>query len=330
MSLGIPFKNEVFMNERLRQVPDFIGRPRPRSDRRITPGREIGPAVCDCLKSEMPFLRSIIDDLHSIVLIGSGAFDRMKADSDIDIAIIYENSGYERVADALVDKAILDHCKKGGTKAEYTSLDAFHAEKYFRMGSPFAFALRRGVVLWDDGFLKRLESDHAAIPGREYYLDALKNSVVCQYYGTIKWFDDEITKDHGRDGRCTRAGKCLGHTPADNLARVIMNILYVALPRHGYMPLMKKDVLRFSDAVYGRETAEVVDTVIRIKRNGTRSIALGTYMELKALAVRLFREIVSIEEITAEAGAILTDAKRAIREYAHVPEEIKFQETLAV
>jgi hypothetical protein len=95
------------------------------------------------------------------------------------------------------------------------------------------------------------------------------------------------------------------------------------------MPLMKTDVLRFSDAVYGRETADVVDTVIRIKRNGTRSIALGTYMELKALAVRLFREIVSIEEITAEAGAVLKDAKRAIREYAHVTDEIKFQETLA-
>lgn len=317
------------MSELIFQTPRTTGLTQKQFGRRIIPAREPGYAIRDILDSEMPFLLSIIDDLHSMVLVGSGAFDQLEAGSDTDIVIIPENDRYEKVADALLDRAIQVHYKKGMMNVEYTPLDISQTERHFRTGSPFAFALRQGIVLWDDGLLKRLVCDNGSVPHSRYYLDAFRDSVVFQYFGTLNWFDVEVNRDHGLNGRCSRAGRCLGHSPADNLARVIMNMLYVTLPLNGHMPLMKKDVLTFSAVVYGRRIAEIVGNVIRIKRHGTRSIDFDTYADLKALAARLFEEILSMEEIRDEAGVILKEAQRAINEFTQVSEETTGRESLA-
>ena len=253
--------------------------------------------------------------IHSIVLIGSYAVETEEKGSDIDIVLICKKAGYRETSDYLYERKLenFKDSDSSARKIQYVCFDESKIQHIFKMGSPIAFAIRKGRVLKDDGFLKNfLEGNDPETPTREYYLFALE-SLAWRYYYTLKSFETETRKDHASDGFCTKSGKCIGHSPADILATVIMRMLYIILPARGYMPFSKRDVQEFAEKVYGRHITEMLNKIFYIHRHEVFDITLDEYRVLKPFAVQLFREVLMVAGIREDTLKILKSAAMVCR-----------------
>jgi predicted nucleotidyltransferase len=272
--------------------------------------RKISLEKRETLLTSLSFLTPFSDMFHSTILVGSAAYDLDGPDSDLDIVIIGKEHGYKFLHDFLFDKGIEDQIHgREQMKCEYTILKPSEVEKQFRLASPFAHSIRHGVVLKDDGYLKDLiRTDCPLTPGRSYILATLYDGIAVQYYGSISALEKEMRKHHSSDGSCTKRRKCLGHSPAATLAKVIVRMLYIALPFRGYMPLTKKDLIDFARQEYGDSSRGITEQAVRMIRNNISSISYNDYRIFKPFAVQLFREILNHTGFRKDVSALLRNA----------------------
>ena len=117
----------------------------------------------------MAFLLPYLSHLHSIVFVGSAAQGTQTGESDLDFVVIAKEKYLEPVCGAVFENEIsLDSDGEEGGNLEVTVLTESQAEEIFAMASPFAFAIRYGRLLVDDGYLAALlAKPHPGIPTRE-------------------------------------------------------------------------------------------------------------------------------------------------------------------
>jgi predicted nucleotidyltransferase len=274
--------------------------------------------------SRLSFLSQRDQEIHSIVLIGSTAYGLQEEGSDIDIVIICKDDRFDSFREFLFEKEIEGYGKDGaGGGVEFTVLDAANIDRYFRMGSPFAYAVRNGVVLKDDGYFKKLiRRNYSMHPGRDYFMSAFYENISVQYYGAINKLEKEARKNHCTDECCTARKDCGGMSRGDDLARTVMRMLYVTLPARGYMPLSKRDVVDYSSQVYGKGDLALLDKIIESMRKENTPLYYSDYKRLKPLAARLFREVLGVVGIKSDVLRILKNAARLIRgDYSGIDDE---------
>jgi predicted nucleotidyltransferase len=275
----------------------------------------IGREKRERLLEELSFLSTRSHEIHSIVLIGSMAYDIQEEGSDIDIAIICKDNGFDSFREFLFDKELEGHGRsRSGRRFEFTVLDEANAERYFRMASPFAYAMRCGAILKDDGYFRRLMGrDYPIFPGRVYCVSALYENISVQYYGAIDKIEKDIKQNKCSYDCCSERKSCNGRCQAEVLAKTIMRMLYVTLSSRGYVPLSKKDVMEYANEVYGENVSEPLHMVIDIMRRDLKNIYYSDYKQLKLLAVHLFGELLSTVGLKPDVLRILKNAVRLIR-----------------
>ncbi|MEE9523146.1 MAG: hypothetical protein V3V59_00180, partial [Thermodesulfovibrionales bacterium] len=115
---------------------------------------------------------------------------------------------------------------------------------------------------------------------------------------------------------------CAGLSQGDVLAKTVMRMLYVTLPARGCMPLSKRDVVDYSSQIYGEGILKPLNKAIEIMRYENTPIYYSDYKSLKSLAVRLFREVLSIVGMKRDVLRILKNAARLIRgDYSKIDDE---------
>jgi hypothetical protein len=243
------------------------------------------------------------------------AYDIQEEGSDIDVVIICKDSGFDSFREFLFDRELEGHGKsRSGIKFEFTVLDKANAERYFRMASPFAYAMRCGVILNDDGYFRSLMGrDYPIFPGRVYCVSALYENISVQYYGAIDKIEKDIKQNDCSHDCCTERKSCNGRCEAEVLAKTIMRMLYVTLSSRGYVPLSKKDVTEYAYEVYGGNVSEPLHMVVEIMRRDLENIYYSDYKLLKSLAAHLFGEILSTVGLKPDVLRILKNAARLIR-----------------
>ncbi len=266
------------------------------------------------IEREMAFLSPYLNDIHSIVVIGSSAYSLNEDDSDIDIAIISRKRGFERVRDAVFEHEIDLSLKKEPMKSEFIVLEPDYTRELFQISSPFSFSIRYGRVLWDDGYLQGiLKKYQASLPSPEYYFKAFYEYVATQYYGSLTRMERDIKERNCSTDCCKDKKNCEGHTPVDMFLKVILRMLYITLPAKGYIPLTKRDIVQHVERIYGRNRAEVVEEIITLSRRSTKALYYDQYLRLKPVATSLFRETLEILGRKAEVTRVLRDAANMVR-----------------
>ncbi len=266
------------------------------------------------VEREMTFLSPYLNDIHSIVLIGSSAYGLNAEDSDIDIAIISRKRGFERVRDAVFEHEINLSLRKETIRREFIVLGPDYSRELFRISSPFSFSIRYGSLLWDDGYLKGiLKKYKASLPSSEYYLKAFHEHVATQYYGALTAIEQDIKGMNCSTDCCRDKKNCKGHTPGDMFFKVILRMLYITLPARGYIPLTKRDIVEYVKRIYGRNRAEIVEEIITLSRKSTKTLYYDQYLRLKPVATSLFRETLEILGRSAEVTRVLRDAANMVR-----------------
>jgi predicted nucleotidyltransferase len=274
--------------------------------------------------SRLSFISSRSHEIHSIVLIGSAAYGIQEEGSDMDIVIICKDKGFDSFREFLFDKEIEGFGKSdSGRKFEFTVLDFKNAKKYFRITSPFAYAISNGVILRDDGHLRKLiKRNDLAVPGREYYMSAFYENISVQYYGSLDKIEREIKRNQCSDECCAERKDCGGLSRGDDLAKTVMRMLYVTLPARGFMPLSKRDALEYAEKTYGEDISEPLRKVVEMMREENGAIYYSDYKLLKPVAVKLFREILSVVGLKQDVLRILKNAARLIRgDYSKIDDE---------
>ena len=127
----------------------------------------------------------------------------------------------------------------------------------------------------------------------EAALEAFTRWVVWQYYRCAVDLKREMVADHGPDGLCTKNGKCMGHFSGDILARVISRMLYVTLPKRGFLPLCKPEAVAMASEVYGRGACRPVALAMDVLRK-ERAITYQEFRVMFPFARTLFRECIRI------------------------------------
>lgn len=257
----------------------------------------------------MSFLEPVDRYIHSLVVVGSSAYGCRRPNSDIDLVVITTAGGHEKVCEVLFEKELEESL--GGVKAEceWTVLSSGDTERLFQLSSPFASAIRYGAVLRDDGYLVLLRGRRYPLrPAREYYRTCLAEKILTPYYALLK----EL---HHRGKKGSAAGDVL--FPADKLARLIIQMLYVTLPARDLVPLTKNDLAVHMQRAYGPEAANTAALIISLARD-SRPLSDPQHCQiLKHLAVRLFKEILRLTGIDHEIKSLLADgAKLSRRAYA--------------
>ncbi len=266
------------------------------------------------ISSRIGFLDAFDEDVHSLMIVGSAAYDLRKEGSDIDVVVVCTSKGYERVRDAIFEREIVDALNSSIGKIEFTVLGPEMTEQQFRLASPFASSIRYGAVIKSDGYLEKLKERYTdIIPHRSYVFKALYEGIVTQYFGSITRLGRDIRIGHGAAGKCVRDKGCAGHGPAEKLSNVIMKMLYITLPSRGYIPLTKDDVATFTSKVYGKEAADAVEKVIQMMRNNVQVIDHDDFSQLRPLAAKLFRETLGIAGCKEDIVNILRDAAGIVR-----------------
>ncbi len=274
--------------------------------------------------SRLSFLSPRDYEIHSIVLIGSAAYGVQEEGSDMDIVIICKNKGFDSFREFLFDKEIEGFGKSDAEgRFEFTVLDAENSEKYFRMASPFAYAMRNGVILSDDGYFRKLiRKNHSPVPGREYFMSAFYENISVQYYGSLDKIEREIKRNQCSDECCAERKDCEGLSRGDVLAKTVMRMLYVTLPARGYMPLSKKDVVDYSSEVYGEGNLKQLNRVVEIMRKENTPLYYSDYKRLRPVAAGLFREVLDVVGIRSDVLRILKNAARLIRgDYSKIDDD---------
>lgn len=247
------------------------------------------------LRSRLSFLESCRGMVHSIVVVGSAAHGAEASGSDFDVVIICRKDGVEAVQSAVAGQE-LDEAMgpRGGRALEITVIGPGETEKLFELASPFSFALGRGVVLADDGYLGSLLGRSLRAPGRKYALAALFQNIMVLYYGSFRSLH-RSAKTNNCSSECCRERRsgCTGIAAMDVPATVIMRMLYVTLPLRGCMPLTKQDVTEFARLEYGDESAEAVRRAVALSRSDEKRIYYSDYTLFKRIAGMLYREILA-------------------------------------
>lgn len=261
------------------------------------------------IENSLYFLKPYSHLLHAIVLVGSSVYKTDRRGSDIDVVLICKKKGYNIIRDIVFQREIDEQFEGcNDNNIEFTVLSEKLVIDEFRNCSPFSYSLRYGLKLYSNGFLEKIESrSPLSIPSRKYIIKSLYNGVVTQYYGSLKDISKDIKRAHSSSGICTQRGICQGHGPAERLLNVIMKMLYITLPIHGYMPLTKADVTYFADRVYGDDTARIIDNVISMIREDVTKISESQYNCLRKLSTRLFLEILQYAGFTIEIKNLIKD-----------------------
>ncbi len=273
------------------------------------------------IANRLTFLEPCRNLVHSIVIVGSTAYDTKTAGSDTDIVIISTPSGLERVCGALIE-AKINACEYATEQEEYTEhivLSTSQIEELFQTGSPFGYSIRHGKIIRDDGYLLGLfERMNPGLPGRTYYLTSLFENIAVPFYESFAKFEGEIKKRSCSSSCCNNNHDCGGLYQAQTLAKVIMRMLYVTLPARGLMPLTKSDVATYAEQFYGADECSAVKSVISIMRNKIPSLYFDEFRTLKKFAIQLFREILSNVGIDREVLGIIADAGKISRRDYHL------------
>lgn len=264
---------------------------------------------------KLSFLDPYQHFIHSLVLVGSTVYNVHSADSDIDIVVITTPKGHEPVCNFLFERE-LDESLNGehGSNIEYTVLAPDHAEKVFQLASPFAFSIRHGAVIRDDGFLHRLRTKKfPVLPGDEYYTDCLYEKIASPYFGLLKKIQAE-SKENKCSAACSRREKgCRGLLSAQLFAKLVVQMLYVTLPSKGMIPLTKDDVIAYARMAYGSQGESLARESVRLMRDKRSTFCFSEFTLLKKFAVLLFKEILNTAGLNSKVRSILFDAARMTR-----------------
>lgn len=272
------------------------------------------------ITEKLSFLKPYQNSIHSLVLVGSTAYNAQTTHSDIDIVIITTKGGHEKVCNFLFEKEIDEslNCDKQ-SQFEYTVLSSQQTEELFQISSPFAYSIRHGVIISDDGYLLMLRNKRfPLLPGKEYYTTCLYENIATPYYGLLKKLRRE-TRENGCSPSCCRKNKgCNGLPSAQLFAKLIMRMLYVTLPSRGMIPLTKRDVVTYAKNAYGVQGETVAEQVVSLMQDKGVSFCFDEFTMLKKFTVQLFREILGIIGLGSEARKIITDAARLARGDFHL------------
>jgi predicted nucleotidyltransferase len=263
----------------------------------------------------LSFLQECRDSYHSIVVVGSAAHGAHDSGSDVDVVVICKKEGFETVQNAVCEKELNDAFgSRRDPATEYTLLNAPETQGLFRTASPFAYALRHGALLEDDGYLRNLaEGRHPRAPGRKYVLTALYESIIVPYYGSFRALEKNALMNRCTRECCADRAWCGGLPHGGTPARVIMRMLYVTLPLKGCMPLTKGDVVFFAAQVYGEESGEIARTAADMARNDAAPVSFIDYQRFKRFAGTLFREILGVAGSGRAVRTMLRDGASMVQ-----------------
>ena len=266
------------------------------------------------VRSRITFLDGLRGSLRSIVVVGSAAHGWLDERSDRDVVLICRKEDLAAVQNALFEQELSDGMLRRECRMEYTLLQQSDACRLFRQASPFAYALRYGAVLHDDGFLRGLLAGSSSpAPGRKYCFSALYENILVPYYGSFRAAERDARAKGCTADCCGGRPDCPGLLPADMPATVIMRMLYVTLPVRGYIPLSKRDVILFVRRVYGTESTEIAERAASLSRNGGEPYRYDDHVRFRRLAGSLFREILSIVGSTGAVRGLLADAASIVQ-----------------
>ena len=274
----------------------------------------------NAITDKLSFLKPYQNSIHSLILVGSTAHNAHTKNSDIDIVIITTNGGYEKVCNFLFEKEIDESLNIGKkSKFEYTVLSSQQTEKLFQISSPFAYSIRHGVFIQDDGYLLVLRNKRfPLLPEKEYYTTCLYEYIATPYYGMLKQLQSETKEKDCSSSCCRKTSGCKGLQSAQMFAKMIMRMFYVTLPSRGMIPLTKGDVVSYAKKAYGSQGEDVANHVLSLMRDQRSLFCFDDFMMLKKLAVQLFREILSIIGNRSEVRKIIVDASRIARGDYHL------------
>lgn len=274
----------------------------------------------EAITKKLSFLKPYQNSIHSLILVGSTAYNANTTNSDIDIVIITTTGGHEKVCNFLFEKEI-DEALSGHEKSkfEYTVLSSQHTEKLFQISSPFAYSIRHGVIIEDDGYLLMLRNKRfPLLPEKEYYSTCLYENIATPYYGMLKKLRSE-TKEKGCSSSCSRKTHgCQGLQSAQQFAKLILSMFYVTLPSRGMIPLTKGDVVTYAKMAYGSHGESVAEYVVSLMRDNQPSFCFDEFKMLKKFAIQLFKEILSIIGFSKKTRAIIVDAARVAKGDFHL------------
>ena len=232
--------------------------------------------------------------IHSLILFGSFALGQARRHSDIDFLVLLKKGEQVRkIKRFLFDFNLSNRINKeskGPVEIQIVSFDQKQIEYLFELSMPLIHAGRHGVVIWDDGWFKTLLSrPYPKWPTREGAVEAFTRWIVWMYFRCAINLKREMLRDHGSEGLCTKAGKCMGHFSGDILARVISRMLYVTLPARGFLPLSKPEAIKMTIEAYGRKACRPVALAMNVLRK-ERGISYHEFQVLFPLARSLYRE----------------------------------------
>lgn len=263
-------------------------------------------------KIKLSFLNPYQNFIHSLILVGSTAYNVQTVNSDIDIVVVTTQEGHEQVCNFLFEKE-LDESLNGGSSSniEYTVLASEHVEKLFQMSSPFAYSIRHGVVIRDDGFLLQLANTrYPVLPKQEYYTSCLYENIATPYFGLLKDIQKQV-KEKRCSCSCGRKNKgCRGLLSAQLFAKLVLQMLYVTLPSRGMIPLTKGDVIAFARIAYGSSGENVAKHTVMLMQEKRSTFCFDEFADLKKFAVQLFKEILNLAGLSSKVRNILVDAAR--------------------
>ena len=246
----------------------------------------------DVKKQILATLAPYLDGVHSVVLIGSWAHGEQEEGSDVDVVVICKQEAYKRVSQAIWNLRMSTIDEQ--PHFAYDVCDQKRIREPFTLGSPYANAIRHGLVLIDDGFFRLLvhNPEYPLSPGMAYYAHAFREFILPRFLDFVIRLDRQIREDHGPGGICAE-GECLSHTEGDILAMLISRMLYITLPSRGYLPLSKKQLVDYSLKVYGAGIRAPLTKAVEIVRED-RAIDYDEYRVLRPVARKLLREVVSL------------------------------------
>ena len=275
------------------------------------PSEDLLASIEDIYSSLSP----VLADLHGVLLVGSAAYGMQTFGSDIDVVLVAKESSLEAVCGFVFDKTI-ETCQteKETPQVEYTAMSSSQVEELFELASPFAFSMKYGRCLYDDGFLAALyRKPFPTLPGRNYYVQSFFEHIASQYFNTLKELEKATKKRNCTNYCCRMNPACQGLEPAEMLFKLIVRMLYLTLPARGLMPLTKNDAIDFATATYPKEILTAIHKAVHWSRKNSNSIVFTEYKLLKKAAVHLFREILTFLGPQDDVRHVLHDAASAVR-----------------
>lgn len=269
----------------------------------------LAPAARREIEKLVAFLDPVDQFIHSLVVVGSAAYGCRRPNSDIDLVVIATSRGHEKVCEVVFEKELEESLAGGKAECEWTVLSSGETERLFQQSSPFACAIRHGAVLRDDGYLMLLRCRrYPQRPAREYYRACLAEKILTPYYATLG-----VLHRRDRKGPAADPLNDAGLFPAEMLARLVIQMLYLTLPARGLVPLTKSDLAGYVQRAYGAKAAKTTDLIISLVSGNQPLTDVGHYQGLRRFAVQLFREILRLAGIDHEIKSLLADGARLFR-----------------